>query len=109
MDCDHPRIKKAFDTAAHRYKRMLRNPDGSPVNPNYPSAVIWECITAFGIDGLVNVHRPNEIRPVRRAFAALFAAEMELDAAGENVPRLLAIVKRVRIRVLATVRRSLSA
>ena len=85
---------------------MPCNPDGSPVNPNYPEAVIWACIQAFGVDGPVNLHR---VPAVRRAFEALFVAEMELEAASENVPRLLAIVKRVRARVLAKVRRGLPA
>ena len=90
---------------------MPCNPDGSPVNPNYPAGVIWTCITAFGMDGLVNVDRANEIRPVRRAFEALFLAEMELAAAKGSMSylRLLTVVKRARMRVLATVRHHLSA
>ncbi len=42
--------------------------------------------------------------PVRRSFTALFEAEMELDAATENVAYFVAVVKRVRQRVLAAVR-----
>jgi hypothetical protein len=75
------------------------------VNPNYPEAVIWQCIGAIGVNDPTNVLR---VPAVRRAFEALFVAEMELEAASENVPRLLAIVKRVRTRVLAKVRRGLS-
>jgi hypothetical protein len=103
MNCTDPKIKQAFDKAAERYKSMARNDDGSPVNPNYPSAVIWKCIQELGITGPVDVHDAMKMAPVRRAFKALFEAESELDASTENVAYFVAVVKRVRQRVLDAV------
>lgn len=103
MNCTDPKIKQAFDEAAERYKSMVRNDDGSPVNPNYPSAVIWKCIQELGITGPVDVHDAMKMAPVRRAFKALFEAESELDASTENVAYFVAVVKRVRQRVLDAV------
>jgi|688.fasta_scaffold400140_2 hypothetical protein len=111
MNCTDPKIKQAFDEAAERYKSMVRNDDGSPVNPNYPSAVIWKCIQELGITGPVDVHDAMKMAPVRRSFRALFEAEMELeelDASTENVAYFVAVVKRVRQRVLDAVRLCMS-
>jgi hypothetical protein len=108
MNCTDPKIKKAFDQAAERYKSMVRNDDGSPVNPNYPSAVIWKCIQELGITGPVDAHDAMKMAPVRRAFTALFVAEMELDATTDKVAYHVAVVKRVRQRVLDAVRLCMS-
>jgi hypothetical protein len=108
MNCTDPKIKQAFDEAAERYKSMVRNDDGSPVNPNYPSAVIWECILALGITGSVNVHDAMKMSPIQTSFRALFEAETALAANKGNVARLVANVKRARVLVLASVRLCMS-
>ncbi len=99
-----PKIKKAFDKAAERYKSMVRNDDGSPVNPNYPSAVIWECMEALGITGPVNVHAAMKMAPIQSSFKALFKAEMALATDKGDVARLVRDVKDTRFNVLAAVR-----
>ncbi len=81
---------------------MRLQADGSPMNPNDPGAIIWECMDTLSIPGPISIHIAQNMTPVRRAFTALFAAEMELDAAREDV-HLLAVVKRVRKRVLTAV------
>jgi hypothetical protein len=108
MNCTDPTIKKAFDEAAKRYKDMQRNDDGSPVNPNYPSAVIWECMTALKIDGPVDVHDAQKMGPVQSSFRALFEADMALAANKGDVAHLVVNVKRTRVLALASVRLCMS-
>ena len=108
MNCTDPEVKHAFDKAARMYKEMPRNPDGTPVNPNYIPGVNWECMQSFKVSGPFDSQDVLKMPPVVCAFQNLLNAETSLEAGGSNMAALVRKVTQARERVLAQVHRCMT-